>query len=95
MYKDTGINRAIDCVGRIVLPIEYRSVLAKSFLSYKEDDSIIMVTAKEGIRGRKLDDIGRFCIPKESRTILEWKEHDKLEIYLDEETGSIKLVKIK
>ena len=33
---------------------------------------------------RKIDDLGRFCLPKELRRTLQWSEGDPLEIYVED-----------
>lgn len=95
MYKDTGITRPIDNVGRIVIPIEFRSIVAKSFTSFKEGESLVMEATREGIRGRNLDPVGRFCMPMETRRLLGWNEGDRLSIHLDLDSNSMKIVKVK
>lgn len=42
---------------------------------------------------RKLDDLGRWAIPKEIRRVLDWKEGDLIELYFDRENKTIMLKK--
>lgn len=42
---------------------------------------------------RRLDDLGRWAIPKEIRRVLGWKEGDPLELYFDKENKTIVLKK--
>lgn len=42
---------------------------------------------------RRLDDLGRWAIPKEIRRVLGWKEGDPLELYFDRENKAIILKK--
>lgn len=42
---------------------------------------------------RRLDDLGRWAIPKEIRRMLGWKEGDPLELYFDRENKTIVLKK--
>lgn len=42
---------------------------------------------------RRLDDLGRFVIPKEIRRALGWKEGDPLELYFDRENKALVLKK--
>lgn len=42
---------------------------------------------------RRLDDLGRWAIPKEIRRVLGWKEGDLLELYFDKENKTIVLKK--
>ena len=42
---------------------------------------------------RRLDDLGRWAIPKEIRRELGWKEGDPLELYFDRENKTIVLKK--
>lgn len=42
---------------------------------------------------RRLDDLGRWAIPKEIRRVLGWKEGDPLELYFDRENKAIVLKK--
>nr|DAP98924.1 MAG TPA: stage V sporulation protein T [Caudoviricetes sp.] len=42
---------------------------------------------------RRLDDLGRWAIPKEIRRVLSWKEGDPLELYFDKENKTIVLKK--
>jgi bifunctional DNA-binding transcriptional regulator/antitoxin component of YhaV-PrlF toxin-antitoxin module len=94
MFRNTGISRPIDNVGRIVIPIEFRSFIEKSFTSFTEDDTVVMEATRAGIRGRKLDPLGRFCMPIETRRALAWETGDKIEIHLDLDNKSIKLKKV-
>ena len=38
---------------------------------------------------RRLDDLGRWAIPKEIRRVLGWKEGDPIELYFDSENKTI------
>lgn len=42
---------------------------------------------------RRLDDLGRWAIPKEIRRVLGWEEGDPLELYFDRENKTIVLKK--
>ena len=42
---------------------------------------------------RRLDDLGRWAIPKEIRRVLGWKEGDSIELYFDKENKTIMLKK--
>lgn len=42
---------------------------------------------------RRLDDLGRWAIPKEIRRVLNWKEGDPIELYFDRENKTIMLKK--
>lgn len=42
---------------------------------------------------RRLDDLGRWAIPKEIRRVLGWKEGDFIELYFDRENKAIMLKK--
>lgn len=44
---------------------------------------------------RRLDDLGRWAIPKEIRRVLGWKEGDPIELYFDSENKTIVLKKYK
>ena len=83
-----GITRNIDVLGRIVIPIAWRkkygiSTGAKIGVILRENEIILKYDSdgkleKQGIRIRRIDELGRIVLPKDLRNILELEENDPL-----------------
>ena len=92
--KSTGIVRKVDELGRIVLPKELRkarNIEHKDYMEiYMEDGGIILKRCSPdeieslGIV-RRVDELGRIVLPKETRAVLKILHKDSLEIYVDED----------
>lgn len=85
-----GITRNIDVLGRIVIPIAWRKKLeintgSKIGITLKEDELVLKhdldgKLEKQGIRIRRIDELGRIVLPKDLRNILNLNENDELYI---------------
>ncbi|WP_430510716.1 AbrB/MazE/SpoVT family DNA-binding domain-containing protein [Gottfriedia solisilvae] len=91
--KATGIVRKTDDLGRIVLPKELRKTMnigqKDSLETYIENGMIVLTKYNEELKTsgivREIDKEGRFTFPKGIRHNLEIKQHDPLEIFIDNE----------
>ena len=90
--RNTGITRKVDELGRVVIPIEIRRsrkweigdkiamyTQGRNIVLYKVEDS----TDQNGGIIRKLDELGRMVLPRESRKKFEIEVGDEIEIYTD------------
>lgn len=73
-----GINRKVDELGRIVIPIEYRKELGieeHNTLSIMIDNNRLILE-----KGQEVDELGRVTIPLNIREVLGIKEKEELNI---------------
>lgn len=89
-----GIVREIDTLGRLVIPMETRKMLGLVAHPYADmwlDGKIVHIkmasvfSAKGYSKGivRKLDSLGRICIPKEYRKVLHIENGAAVDMWMD------------
>lgn len=81
-----GITRKLDELGRIVIPIEYRSEIVEEGETYVEVYQVGKYVVVEILKGkfdkkRKFDELGRIVVNIEIRERLNWLEKDKIEMW--------------
>ena len=100
MVKNTGIERRIDELRRVVIPAELRNTL-----KWEDKDSLEMYLEKDCVCIRKpnfegridsvgiirnLDELGRIVIPKELRDKLDITFKDTVEVFVRKDVVMIK-----
>lgn len=99
MLKNTGIIKAIDNLGRILISKEIRENLKFNYNDkmniYLENDNIVIEKyiedEKNNTLTRRIDELGRVVIPIEIRGRLGIIEKDKFEIYVDKNKIILKM----
>ena len=102
MVKNTGIERRIDELGRVVIPAELRNTL-----KWEDKDSLEMYLEKDCVCIRKpnfegridsveiirnLDELGRIVIPKELRDKLDITFKNTVEVFVRKDVVMIKKI---
>lgn len=76
-----GIERRIDEIGRIVIPIEFRKKEMKNVMFQILDNCLVIRETENGEEGNiEIDELGRIKIKSELLEQLRWTQGDRIEI---------------